>query len=36
MCGKIKHDKIRNDNIIDSFEVTLIVEKMIENRLGWF
>lgn len=36
MCGKIRRDMIRNENIREKVGVTLIVEKMVENRLRWF
>jgi len=31
MCGKIRHDKIRNDNISERVGVVPIVEKMVET-----
>jgi len=36
MCGKIRRDMIRNDNIREKVGVTLIIEKMVENRLRGF
>jgi len=36
MCGKIRWDRITNDNIRGRFGVAHIVEKMIETRLRWF
>jgi hypothetical protein len=35
-CYKTRHDRIRNEDIIYRVGVTLIVEKMVENRLSWF
>lgn len=36
MCGKIRQNKIKNENNRKIVRVTFIVEKMIENRLRWF
>ena len=36
MCGKTRHDSIKNENIRDSVRVAPIVDKMVENRLRWF
>jgi hypothetical protein len=36
MCGKTRHDKIRNDNIRERVGVVPIVEKMVETQLRWF
>ena len=36
MCGKTRHDKIRNDNIRKIFGITPIVKKMVETRLKSF
>jgi hypothetical protein len=35
MCGKTRRDMIKKENIRESW-VALILEKMVENRLGWF
>lgn len=34
--GKTKRNNIINENIIESFEVIFIVEKLVENILRWF
>jgi len=36
MSGKARHDRIRKDTIRERVGVTLIVEKLVENRLRWF
>lgn len=36
MCGKIRHNKIRNDNIKENVGISLIIDKMVENRLWLF
>lgn len=36
MCGTTRRDMIRIDNIRESVEVALTVEKMVENRFNWF
>lgn len=33
MCGKTRHDIIKNENIRLSVGVEPIIEKMVENRL---
>ena len=36
MCGKIRMDKVRNENIRSLVGVASIEDKMRENRLRWF
>lgn len=36
MCGKTRHDRIRNDNIRERVGITPIIEKMAETRFRWF
>ena len=36
MCGKTRRNKIRNERIHKIIEITLIKEKIRENRLRWF
>lgn len=36
ICGKTRHDQVRNDNIRESDGVAPIIEKIVENRLRWF
>ena len=36
MCGKIRKDRIRDDNICDMVDVALIEDKLRKNRLRWF
>lgn len=36
LSGKIRRDKIRNDDIRENIGVAPIVEKMLENKLRWF
>ena len=36
MCGKIKMDKVRNEDILSLVGVAPIENKIRENRLRWF
>ena len=36
MCDYTRKNKIWNDHIRERVEVTLIIEKMIEDHLRWF
>ena len=36
MCGNIRRDKVRNEDIRTKIGVASIKEKMRENRLRWF
>jgi hypothetical protein len=36
MCGKTRHDRTKNDDIRERVGVGLIVEKIVETRLGCF
>ncbi|KAK4352787.1 hypothetical protein RND71_028305 [Anisodus tanguticus] len=36
MCGHIRRDRIRNDDIRDRVRVTLVEDKMREASLRWF
>jgi len=36
MCGKTRHDIIRNANIRERVGITPIIEKMAETWLRWF
>jgi hypothetical protein len=36
ICGHIRKDRIRNDNIRDKLGVALIQENLVQHRLRWF
>jgi len=36
MCGNMRRDKVRNEDIRTKISVASIEEKMRENRLRWF
>jgi len=36
MCGKMRRDQVRNNDILTKIGVALIEEKMRENHLRWF
>jgi len=36
MCGNMRRDKVRNENIRTKIDVAPIEKKMRENRLRWF
>ena len=36
ICGHIKRDRIRNDDIRDRVRVAPIEEKLVQHRLRWF
>jgi hypothetical protein len=36
ICGNIRRDRIRNDDIRDKLGVTSIQEKLVQHRLWWF
>jgi hypothetical protein len=36
ICGHIRKDRIRNDDIRDKLRVASIQEKLIQYRLQWF
>ena len=36
ICGHIRMDRVRNDDIRDRLEVAPIEEKLVQHRLRWF
>jgi hypothetical protein len=36
ICGHIRRDRIRNDDIRDKLGVAQIQEKLVQHRLRWF
>ena len=36
ICGHIRMDRVRNDDICDRLEVAPIEEKLVQHRLSWF
>jgi hypothetical protein len=36
ICGHTRKDRVRNDDIRERLQVTLVEEKLVQHRLRWF
>jgi hypothetical protein len=36
ICGHTRRDRVRNDDIRERLQVTLVEEKLVQHRLRWF